>query len=345
MAGSGPLLWLLAAQLLRAGGKIEAHPRHHAARATGCARLLHLPDFVLSPYFAKGPGAAARGAGARCRSSRVDSVEARRQGQARARSCSAGAARAAHDGRSPAAAPGRGAERQSRDRGRRRASLERRASSASSRCSMPISAARCPASPWRATARASPAARRRPSAAGSPRIAAVRALQARARRCPTRRPCARRLQREEMGRAFLDCALPAGAERSAARGRHDRLPLRGSDGAAGARHGATRLRGAQPDEGLPALRHGAVPGPAVRAHRHRADRRRSAASTPAEVGYYRLRPPVKPITLAELASLPISRGRAQGGGALAMTRAPPTSSSSAAACTAARRRCIWRCAG
>ena len=29
-------------------------------------------------------------------------------------------------------------------------------------------------------------------------------------------------------------------------------------------------------------------------------------STPAAVGYYRLRPPVKPITLAELASLPIS---------------------------------------
>jgi hypothetical protein len=27
---------------------------------------------------------------------------------------------------------------------------------------------------------------------------------------------------------------------------------------------------------------------------------------PAEVGYYRLRPPVKPITLGELASLPIS---------------------------------------
>ena len=29
-------------------------------------------------------------------------------------------------------------------------------------------------------------------------------------------------------------------------------------------------------------------------------------TTPAEVGYYRLRPPVKPITLAELASLPRS---------------------------------------
>ncbi|MEI6203887.1 MAG: FAD/NAD(P)-binding oxidoreductase, partial [Enhydrobacter sp.] len=28
-------------------------------------------------------------------------------------------------------------------------------------------------------------------------------------------------------------------------------------------------------------------------------------TTPDEVGYYRLRPPVKPITLGELASLPI----------------------------------------
>ena len=34
------------------------------------------------------------------------------------------------------------------------------------------------------------------------------------------------------------------------------------------------------------------------------------ARRPAEVGYYRLRPPVKPITLAELASLPTaSRAR------------------------------------
>ena len=29
-------------------------PRHDAARATGCARAMHLPAFVLSPYFAKG---------------------------------------------------------------------------------------------------------------------------------------------------------------------------------------------------------------------------------------------------------------------------------------------------
>lgn len=53
MAGSGPLLWLLAAQLLRAGAKvellIETAPRMNLARA-----LLHLPDFALSPYWSKG---------------------------------------------------------------------------------------------------------------------------------------------------------------------------------------------------------------------------------------------------------------------------------------------------
>ena len=53
IAGTGPLLWLLAAQILRAGGKIEAildtTPRGNWLRA-----LLHLPDFMLSPYFAKG---------------------------------------------------------------------------------------------------------------------------------------------------------------------------------------------------------------------------------------------------------------------------------------------------
>ena len=51
------------------------------------------------------------------------------------------------------------------------------------------------------------------------------------------------------------CAPPA-------RGRDAGLPLRGSDGAAGARYGAHGLRGAEPDEGLPALRHGPVPGQA-----------------------------------------------------------------------------------
>jgi NADPH-dependent 2,4-dienoyl-CoA reductase/sulfur reductase-like enzyme len=53
LAGTGPLLWLLAAQLLRAGGRIEAlldtTPTRNYLRA-----LPHAPGFVLSPYLAKG---------------------------------------------------------------------------------------------------------------------------------------------------------------------------------------------------------------------------------------------------------------------------------------------------
>jgi thioredoxin reductase/bacterioferritin-associated ferredoxin len=55
LAGMGPLLWLYAAQALRAGGQIDAildtTPRANYLRA---AR--HLPDFLLSPLFAKGLG-------------------------------------------------------------------------------------------------------------------------------------------------------------------------------------------------------------------------------------------------------------------------------------------------
>jgi len=53
LAGTGPLLWLIAAQILRAGGAIDAMldttPRGNFRRA-----LVHLPGFVASPYFAKG---------------------------------------------------------------------------------------------------------------------------------------------------------------------------------------------------------------------------------------------------------------------------------------------------
>jgi NADPH-dependent 2,4-dienoyl-CoA reductase/sulfur reductase-like enzyme len=53
LAGTGPLLWLLAAQLLRAGGRIEAlldtTPPRNTLRA-----LPHAAGFALSPYFAKG---------------------------------------------------------------------------------------------------------------------------------------------------------------------------------------------------------------------------------------------------------------------------------------------------
>jgi NADPH-dependent 2,4-dienoyl-CoA reductase/sulfur reductase-like enzyme len=53
LAGTGPLLWLLAAQLLRAGGRIEAlldtTPARNYVRA-----LPHAAGFALSPYLAKG---------------------------------------------------------------------------------------------------------------------------------------------------------------------------------------------------------------------------------------------------------------------------------------------------
>ena len=87
MAGCGPLLWLLAAQLLRAGAKIEAildtTPRVNWLRAA-----MHLPDFAAVAL-------SGRRAWRCCaRSRRKVPVIARRQrrgarqGQARARSCS-----------------------------------------------------------------------------------------------------------------------------------------------------------------------------------------------------------------------------------------------------------------
>lgn len=53
LAGMGPLLWLYATQVLRAGGRIDAildtTPRANYLRAA-----IHFPDFALSPLFAKG---------------------------------------------------------------------------------------------------------------------------------------------------------------------------------------------------------------------------------------------------------------------------------------------------
>lgn len=59
LAGSGPLLWLLAAQILRAGGAIalilETTPKRNWRAA-----LPHLPRFLASPYAAKGLALLAR---------------------------------------------------------------------------------------------------------------------------------------------------------------------------------------------------------------------------------------------------------------------------------------------
>ncbi len=55
LAGQGPLLWLLAAQILRAGGSIEAILDTNT-RANLVAALPHLPAFLTSPYALKGLG-------------------------------------------------------------------------------------------------------------------------------------------------------------------------------------------------------------------------------------------------------------------------------------------------
>ncbi len=53
LAGCGPLLWLLAAQMLRAGAKIEAI-LDTSVRLNWLRALPFLPDFLLSPYRSKG---------------------------------------------------------------------------------------------------------------------------------------------------------------------------------------------------------------------------------------------------------------------------------------------------
>src|SRR5207237_9522725 len=53
IAGQGPLLWLLAAQLLRLGGRID-RILDTTERRNYLAALPHAFAFVTSPYFAKG---------------------------------------------------------------------------------------------------------------------------------------------------------------------------------------------------------------------------------------------------------------------------------------------------
>jgi NADPH-dependent 2,4-dienoyl-CoA reductase/sulfur reductase-like enzyme len=55
LAGTGPLLWLLAQQYLRVGGEIAALLDTTPA-SNWTAALPHLPGFLASPYFAKGIG-------------------------------------------------------------------------------------------------------------------------------------------------------------------------------------------------------------------------------------------------------------------------------------------------
>jgi NADPH-dependent 2,4-dienoyl-CoA reductase/sulfur reductase-like enzyme len=300
LAGTGPLLWLLAAQILRAGGRIDAildtTPRVNWLRA-----LPHLPDFVLSPYFAKGL-ALLREVRARVPVRKADRVEAVGDGKLGEVVFAFGDNERRipadllllHQGVVPnvnlALAAGVAHawnERQlcfqpvlDRDFG----------------SSVPGIAV---AGDGAGIAGGTAAAERGRIAA----IAAVRALEPEAT-VPDPQTVRQRLRREEMGRVFLDWLnRPADPFR---RPEGDTLVCRCEEVTARQVRDMAGMGCEGPNQMKAFLRCGMGPCQGrlcgLTVTELIADERNA---TPDAVGYYRLRPPVKPITLAELASLPI----------------------------------------
>jgi NADPH-dependent 2,4-dienoyl-CoA reductase/sulfur reductase-like enzyme len=301
IAGTGPLLWLLAAQILRAGGKIEAivdtTPRGNWLRA-----LLHLPDFVLSPYFAKGLKLM-REVRARAPVVRADRIEAVGKdrlsevvfGQGDDERRIAADLLLLHQGVVPNVNLAIAA-------GARHAWNERQL------CFQPVLdvdfGSSVPgiavAGDGAGIAGGTAAAERGRIAA----IAAVRALKPEAT-VPDPQIVRQRLQREEMGRAFLDWL-----NRPADRFRQpegDTLVCRCEEVTAQQVRDMAAMGCEGPNQMKAFLRCGMGPCQGRLCGLTVTELiARQRDTTPAEVGYYRLRPPVKPITLAELASLPIS---------------------------------------
>lgn len=301
LAGGGPLLWLLAAQTLRAGGKIdvilETTPRRNWLRA-----MFHLPDFVLSPYFAKGL-ALLREVKAKVPVHRVDTIEA--VGKDRLTEVvftSGGVERRLpadllllHQGVVPNVnlANAAGVAHRWNDR---------------QLCFMPVLDADYGSSvPGIAVAGDGAGIAGGTAAAERGRIAAIAAVSALrpGATLPDTQPIRQKLQREEMGRAFLDW-LNRPAE-SLRRPEGETLACRCEEVTAKQVRDTARMGCEGPNQMKAFLRCGMGPcqgrlcGLTV-TELIAAER----GMTPDDVGYYRLRPPVKPITLAELASLPIS---------------------------------------
>jgi thioredoxin reductase/bacterioferritin-associated ferredoxin len=297
IAGTGPLLWLLAAQILRAGGRIEAlldtTPRANWLRAA-----FHLPDFLLSPYFAKG-FALLREVRAKVPVHKVSRIEAVGEGNLREVVFDGGRMAAdlllLHQGVVPNLNLALAA-------GAAHAWNERQL------CFQPVVdqdfGSSVPgiavAGDGAGIAGGTAAAERGRLAA----IAAVRALKPNAS-LPEPQAIRQRLQREEMGRAFLDWLnRPADSFRQP---EGDTLVCRCEEVTARQVRDTADMGCEGPNQMKAFLRCGMGPcqgrlcGLTV-TELIAAQRK----STPAQVGYYRLRPPVKPITLAELASLPIS---------------------------------------
>jgi NADPH-dependent 2,4-dienoyl-CoA reductase/sulfur reductase-like enzyme len=298
LAGSGPLLWLLAAQLLRAGGRIEAlldtTPRLNWLKA-----VAHLPDFLLSPYFAKGRKLLAEVKN-KVPVVRVTHVEAHGEGRLREVVADDGRAIPAdllllHQGVVPnvnlAMAAGAAHVWNKRQL-----------------CFVPVLDADFGSSvPGIAIAGDSAGIGGGTAAAERGRIAAaaaIRALKPDAA-VPDVQGLRQKLQREEMGRAFLDVLYQPAASFRQPDG--DTLACRCEEVTARQVRAMARLACEGPNQMKAFLRCGMGPCQGrvcgltitelITAERGLA---------PDEVGYYRLRPPVKPITLGELASIPIS---------------------------------------
>ena len=297
IAGTGPLLWLLAAQILRAGGRIEAlldtTPRANWLRAAA-----HLPDFLLSPYATKG-FALLREVGARVPVFKVNRVEAVGDGKLREVVFDGGRLAAdlllLHQGVVPNTNMAMAA-------GVAHAWNERQL------CFQPVLDEDFGSSvPGIAVAGDGAGIAGGTAAAERGRLAAIAAVRALRPEAPLPNPqnVRQTLQREEMGRAFLDW-LNRPAERFR-QPEGDTLVCRCEEVTAKQVRDTADLGCEGPNQMKAFLRCGMGPcqgrlcGLTV-TELIAAQRK----STPGEVGYYRLRPPVKPITLAELASLPIS---------------------------------------
>lgn len=301
LAGGGPLLWLLAAQILRAGGKLDVildtTPRRNWLRA-----LAHLPDFMLSPYFSKGLKLL-REVRAKVRVIRTNRIEAVGDEKLREVVFDMGNEERRmpadllllHQGVVPnvnlAIAAGIAHSWNERQLCFEPVLDEWFTSSVPGIAVVGDGAG---------IAGGTAAAERGRIAA----IAAVRALRPEAS-VPDAQVIRQKLQREEMGRPFLDWLnRPADALRQP---EGETIVCRCEEVTAKQVRDTADLGCEGPNQMKSFLRCGMGPCQGrlcgltvtelIAAQR---------GTTPAEVGYYRLRPPVKPITLAELASLPIA---------------------------------------
>jgi NADPH-dependent 2,4-dienoyl-CoA reductase/sulfur reductase-like enzyme len=297
MAGNGPLLWLLAAQILRAGGKIEAIV-DTSSRRNWLRAAMFLPDFLLSPYFKKGLALLRE---VKAKTLVIPATRIAAIGTDRLREVDVDGRRLPadllllHQGVAPnvnlAVAAGvahRWNERQL--------------------CFAPVLDRNFMSSvPGIAVAGDGAGIAGGTAAAERGRIAAIAAVRALRPDAKVADPqtARQRLQREEMGRAFLDeLYRPVVALR---RPEGETIACRCEEVTAAQIRETARLGCEGPNQMKAFLRCGMGPCQGrlcgLTVTELIAEER---GTTPDEVGYYRLRPPVKPITLGELASLPIS---------------------------------------